>query len=256
MPKRVSAAAIDFILSQLPVFQPHTDAFKESRDACELVDIDVYKRFFLGVVDTTGNQNLGLLIGKRVHTNALGILGYILENSPTLGVAIENLLRYHTLLSQSLTISLTIGNRYVKITLSITPPENPPVDRYSNEINLATLATILNNLVAEHIHPNVVKFTHAKPDSIDSYYAIFGKNIEFDASQNAIYYPKEILLYPIRCPNATMLEFFKVQAQRILEDNEEGYSVRVTRVLSEMLNYRVPDVNEVAARLYTTTRTL
>jgi len=263
MSQKVSSAAINFILCHLkrnqrilPSSYLSPEILDQLRDAKASVDIASYKNIFLRVVKITGNQNLGLYIGENIRPNALGILGYILENSPTISVALENLLRYHTLLSRSFFVQKSEGGRYVKISLSTTPPEKPPMDRYSNEVNLSAFVAILNDLTKETIRPEVVKFTHRRPENIEAYYPIFGQNLEFEAPNNLIYFSKEILGYPVCCPNIAMLEFFKMQADRILDEEEESYSIRVTRILSEMIHYKAPEVKDVAKRLEITPRTL
>lgn len=262
MSQKVSVAAINFILTHLlknqtlPTSSELTSVTLEQlKDATASLDITSYKSIFLRMVKITGNQNLGLFIGKNIRPNALGILGYILENSPTIGEALENLLRYHPLLSRSLLVQLSTGKRYTKVVITTIPPEKPPMDRYSNEINFSAFVAILNDLTKESIRPSVVKFTHTRPINVEAYYPLFGKNLDFEASENAIYFSNKLLSSPLHCANVAMLEFFKAQADKILEE-DESYSNRVTRVLAEMLHYHIPEVKEVAQRLEITPRTL
>lgn len=89
-------ADIDAILrrADLPASVMHGDP--------EFVDLPTERRVWQALVETTGREDIGLLCGLRFPTQAMGVLGYVMANAPSLGVALDKTCKYAHLMGDSM----------------------------------------------------------------------------------------------------------------------------------------------------------
>ena len=78
-------------------------------------DLATERRIWRAIVEATGREDIGLVCGQRFPTQAMGILGYVCANAPTLHVAVEKSCQYARIMGDSMGGHIERGSRQTKV---------------------------------------------------------------------------------------------------------------------------------------------
>lgn len=129
-------------------------------------------------------QELGLLLGQRMHVSSYGLLGYTLLASATLGDALNLALDYPALLGTYFELSLQREGDMVWLQAD-GYRDLSTLETFSAEFCLASLKLICDDLLGRTLPLREVRFRHARPDYENAYVASFPCPRRFDAERNA-----------------------------------------------------------------------
>ncbi len=96
----------------------------------------------------TGDMQLGLRLGARMHILTYGLLGYTMMVSPTLGDALEVALKYESLVGSWSRITLRIEGRYAVLAAN-GYEYRPDLRDFAIDLCIASLAVVLRDLNGE-----------------------------------------------------------------------------------------------------------
>ena len=200
--------------------------------------------------------DLGVRAGNRYHLTTYGIWGFALISSPTLRNAIDIGLRY-----LDLTFALSrIRTRDTsdEFQLVLDTPDIPfPLRRYAIERDAAAIRVIQRELFAAPIPIERASFTFPAPPDISLYTATFGVEPEFDAAENVVAMPPEILDLPLPQANQHTAALLQAQCRELLErmHARTGLSGQVRDLLLARVS-DPPSAEQVARELNMSSRTL
>jgi len=222
-------------------------------DAERLPIEQLYAVWELGVAGS-GCRSLPVRVGRRASFDRYGTLGIAFYVSRTLGVALRRLCRHHDLLTDSgHWHERTEGNRVVVRWSRETGGRLGA--QLANEQVLASFATVLRQ-ISDRAQILAVRMQHRIADDAE-YREHFGAPIEYDAGEDAIVALAETLELPARAADPHLERFILAQLEAASGGAKpQSSAMEVSETLSELLPDGLPTLDDVAARLQTTERTL
>jgi AraC-like DNA-binding protein len=162
--------------------------------------------------------HFGLLVGERNDHRALGLVGSLMANAPTLGEALFDYVSHQHRYSRAAVVYLMRGfdsyffgyaiyNRHIE------------GNRHIYDLCAALGANLLRSLCGPDFAPQEFLICHQPPKDRRPYYAALGPNVEFNQSQLAFVLSPKQLSAPIA--NADAAERKRV-AQKVMELHSIG----------------------------------
>jgi AraC-like DNA-binding protein len=210
------------------------------------------------LVDALGNPpGLGVEAGARYHLTTYGIWGFALFSSPTWRAAIRVGLR---------NIDLTFAFcRFVsreeddRMHLVLDTPDIPPqLQRFVVERDSAAVQTLQHEVFSAPIPIKAVTYAFPAPATgVARYLRIFGVTPVFDAAENTVELPPELLDVPLPQANEHTTAMAQEQCRALLAKRlvRTGVAAQVRDQLLARLN-SPPDLDRIAAALHMSERTL
>lgn len=130
-------------------------------------------------------NDFGLLLAKRQDFSILGPLYALMLLSPTVGDAVNTLVRHLRLYSSGLLVSAEMVDDGLRIDYSPRAAKAER-DRQTIELGLGLLAKFVRQHLASPWQPIYVQFRHARPQHTAEHLHAFGENVFFDQERNAL----------------------------------------------------------------------
>ena len=138
--------------------------------------------------NSTGCQHFGLLAGRLFHLSDLGLVGELVRNSATVGIALEALTVYQHLNSEAGLAYLLKRGDYVDLGYATYHPVVSGVS-HLYDTALATGMNIMTELCGTTWKPYEVLLPYAKPHDISQHRAFFKVVPRFDAECSVLRFP-------------------------------------------------------------------
>lgn len=153
-------------------------------------------RVLANALATSADPALGLLLGKRMHVSAYGMLGYTMLASRNLGEALRLAIAHPALLGTYFQLDLqTVGD---EVRLSASGYRyDPALALFNTELCLASLLTVVQDLLGESVRPRRLLLAYRAPAHAASYSEKLGCPVEFDAGCNALCFNPILLERPL-----------------------------------------------------------
>jgi AraC-like DNA-binding protein len=220
----------------------------------DLAYYDLFERVARAVGDAT---DLPLRTGRSMRCDDYGAFGLAWKTAPTLRA------------------SLARAERYWRLLTSVSEYEVRPVEdgayfilhrsgerrlgmRLSNEATLASVVSIVREVLPLPFVPREVHLRHPPPSTLHAHRAYFGCPVRFDSELDALLISSEALVGPTRQADDALTRFLldhldaelrRVEADRPLE-------AMVRDAIARSLSEGVPRMQEIARRLGLSERTL
>jgi AraC-like DNA-binding protein len=142
-------------------------------------------RVLANALAASADPALGLLLGKRMHVSAYGMLGYTLLASRNLGEALRLAIAHPALLGTYFRLELqTVGD---EVRLSASGYRyDPALSLFNTELCLTSMLTVVQDLLGESVRPRRLLLAYRAPAHAASYSEKLGCPVEFDAGCNAL----------------------------------------------------------------------
>jgi len=204
-----------------------------------------------------GDQpGLGVETGLRYNLANVGILGYALLASPTVRDAVAVGLRYISLSSAFVTI--TMHESGTEAVLLLDDTEIPPdVRLFLLERDLSAMAQILPLLYGRDLFSVPARIELRMPEPPGGMLPDLAATITFDAARNAVTVPRKLLDQPMPAADPHTAAACARQCQELLDRRKQRAGI-AGQVRSRLLRdpADIPSMTTVAAELAITERTL
>ncbi|MGF1570588.1 MAG: AraC family transcriptional regulator [Nodosilinea sp.] len=222
---------------------------------------DVLKALWREAVQQTGDSDLGLHVGEAFDLAAIGIVGYVLLNCQTYGQALEKLSQYTRLFSQGVAIHHTVADGWVICDCEIRGDvKNYLLDapRHPIESTLAALVTATQQLTGHPLKLYSLWFQHPQPESYTEHQRIFQTAVQFARPVNRLVFDSNCLSWPVKSANLNLLAIFEDHAAALLslQEQTQGYGLKVARALAQGLPEELPTLDAIARSFSLSTRQL
>lgn len=200
----------------------------------------------------------GAVLGaERYSPGDYGLVGFVAMNSPTLGEAIRQAVRFLGLwtddpgmqLRDDGTVSVVYRTKFA----------DRVGWRFATEATHAELLNGARLVTQKHITPLEVRFEHIGPRDISAHEAFFGCKVRFRAPDSALVFRPEDLALPLPKADAQLGEYLRSIALQALEKRggvESSPLDKIRGIIAEELQRGVPSLEQVAKSLATSERTL
>jgi len=231
-----------------------------SQESCKVTD-RVYNQVIEQAVSLTGDPFFGLHAGESLNLTAAGLISQISQTSETVKQALEYCCHFANLGCSVLPMSLKEGNDTYKIHLS---PNKAWVDqsytafRHTADGVLAFSLRVFHSLTQEHHFPLAVYLPWPRPAQTEEYERIFRCALYFDSEEIAMVMEKAQVEAPVISANFDLLRILVAHAEKKSAQIQQkhGFVARIKESLLNIGQKRLPTIDEMAAHLHTSPRTL
>jgi len=155
------------------------------------ISLDDTLSIWRSIEELSADPLFGFHMGKSLQPTHFQIIAFTLLSSPTLGEAIEKILKYQRLISDGGDFSL-IELSSIETGLVYAPT----ADNFSyHQIDAAMVAVVSFSrwLLGHNFQPNSILFNHAEQGGLAEYQDFFGCTVNFNQDKNCIVFKTELL---------------------------------------------------------------
>lgn len=203
----------------------------------------------------TGCGHIGLLVGQRNSLASLGLLGYVVKNSPDVETALRTLvLSLHTH-DRGAVPTLSVEHGVVSLGYAILMPELPGMSQIA-EGSLATVLNIMRELCGPAWRPAEVRFSHSPPRDLGPLKRYFQVPLRFDAEETATVFAERWLKQPVPNADPVLLRILQSQLDALGGGTPHALPDMLRGILRTMLLSGKSSADHVALLLGMHRRTL
>ena len=202
----------------------------------------------------TADQCLGLTYAKLIQPASLCGLGLAWITSDTLKDSINRLVRFqHAVTTSANYIFNELDDCYqIVVRPKIKKPENSSIDA-----SVATLFQMCHITYGPDLSVDRVCIAHDKPDCCDKFDEFFGVNVEFNAEENQLLFPKNKFDRKLATANPDLARMNdQVVIEYLKRFDKKNISMQVRARIIEELNNGVPNQEKIASSLNMSLRNL
>ncbi|MEK5058236.1 AraC family transcriptional regulator [Paenibacillus sp. FSL H7-0326] len=203
------------------------------------------------------DEHFGLHQGSQMEMADLGVLGYTMVHSGTIGECIHAYQRYYATVCSGYDIRLSRQGSEAVLTLSLEELSYPP-SRHCVDDMVSSLVHIMIRLSGRAIEFSRITLMHPEPDSGDEYRKVLGVQPEFNKEHTSLYFPQKVLEYPVLYADVRLAGWFEERTSDVLLKLKAGrhFTDELTRWIMEQLRVSLPSISDAAAYFHMSTRTL
>lgn len=212
-------------------------------------------------VNLTKDELLGLHIGENSTPSIVGLVGHLMQSSPTLKDAFENLCKFNTLVTDVFHYHILIDKNNFIIEFE---PHEIWQENYPETAKQAVMQAMSGSLhvcqllTGKKLVPQKASFSWTSAKNKAEYERIFGQHLLFNKDGNRLYLRAEDAQLPVIGYNRELQEVFQSLLKKALEEaqNQETTSAQVKRILADTFTDHLPGLHEIADKLNLTSRSL
>ncbi len=191
------------------------------------------------------------------HPSHLGILGYAMLGAASLRIALEQMIRFHRVVSDNRFADLTIdsGNRTLIFTMR--EVKNSHLSACREDAAMAMTMAILQLNYQQELIPAGVSFRHPSPVCAASYDRLFNTRVQFNAPHTCLLLPLDVAQSHLSGTNrdlATLGEQLMTDYLARLDDEQQIEQIK--KLIVRHLPTGDAQLENIAHDLSTSTRTL
>ncbi len=227
------------------------------RDPDKRIPFRKHARFLEIAADRLDDPFWGLHLGASIQPKQLGLLGYVALSSGTLGVALKNITRYLSVLSEGTEAELVIQGNRVSVTSRILDPDVLDC-RQIDDFGMSVLLTTCRALTGTELSPERVNFRAPEPGGLAEHKRIFGVAVRFNQPRTGLVYNGKAMDLPIQTADGGLLKVLERYCREILGRRPavQNLSYQVRELVANLLTTGEPTIDIVARELNMSSRTL
>lgn len=198
--------------------------------------------------------DITLKIASMIRTGHLGVVGYLLHTCSNAAEALACLRRYRKLIVTAVEDMKVLVQQD---TIELRWEHNPTIDPLVLELGIAIMVQFSRQLVNQHLSPTRVNLMQVPP-SVEPYEHYYGCPVHFQHGWASVVFPATYLSIPISQPDKTLQDILQQQADTALQalPKTDEFMKRVQQHLARLCQDGQPHVNELAARMHLSIRTV
>ena len=202
------------------------------------------------------DPSFALQLGQRIQIASFGTVGFALMSCTDLREVIKLLIRYHAIINSGSAFELLHTDQGALLRLQITE-DNLLLRQLAMELSFSSLCSMGEFLINRRIEGAELHFDYPPPAHAETYSRVFSMPIKFNQPHCQLAIPERTLSTAIRTANPGAQVIFLQQCDEMLRslNRVENTSARVRRLLIQSGSV-FPDIQQVAAKLHVTERTL
>nr|WP_306220444.1 AraC family transcriptional regulator [Cohnella sp. WQ 127256] len=218
---------------------------------------DEFERIVTAASLFTGDDAFGLHQGQKMNVSDLGVLGYVMQHSKTIGEALAAYQKYNVIVCSGFNADVEAQGDDVVIRLFFTHPSQA-ANRHCMEDMTASFYQTMLGLGCRPIAVKEIRFIHSQSIEVEEYVSAFGVVPMFGQDSNTIRMSKAVLDYPVLSADARLLGVFEAIAEEVRAKLTEGSVVsgELSRWIIDGMARRFPTLQEAAKEMRMSVRTL
>jgi len=226
------------------------------QQAGQWLEVSLARQLWHQIFQLSQDPAIGFKVGKRLSIRAFGVLAPVLSHSPSLNAALQNMLRYQVLLSQSGHFSAEFMGDELR--LHYRPaPSHVPIHYTQIDSILTAFVKGLRMLLGEFVRLQKIHFTGPKPKEQHLHQAFFDCALEFNAPRASLSLSVTSLQQEMVDHDPVVYRLNKNLAEdRLWQiNNSEQLHTSIKEVIANM-GYAQANMHQVAEQLALSSRTL
>jgi AraC-like DNA-binding protein len=203
----------------------------------------------------TACKHFGLLVGQQAGLRSFGFVGLLAKYSPTVGSALNSLVRYMHLHVRGATTNLAHDSDLAVLEYQIYQPNALGNDQVGDGA-VAVAFNIISDLCGNEWEPVEVRFAHRRPEDVTPYRRFFQAPLLFDAEQYAVVFSASWLNRRLPDTNPELLHLLQQEIDKLEAKLEDNFQEQVRSVLRTALVTGHSSADQVAELFSMTRRTL
>ena len=213
-----------------------------------------FNRLATNALHLTGESDLGLQLGLRLHLSAHATLGQAFMTCRDLRQVMDLFLNYYHLLAPNLHLESEVVDNRVILAIHGDPDEGNEV--FLTEVLFAAIQNTLGGLLAMDSLAMRIDAPYPPPPHAARYQEIFGEEPRFHSVQPRVSFEASLLDAPLPSSNPALRALYESECARLLADLEETDSVaEQTLRLLRKLEGQYPQMPKLAQMLNFSPRT-
>ena len=196
----------------------------------------------------SGCAEFGLRLAAVRQLGMLGPLSVVLRDEPTLGTALELLIRYAPSYDESVHMRLGIRAELSRLELWLDLGE-PAATTQLTDLVVGSLLATIRALVGAGWLPDSVSFTHGPPDDPGPYRQACGPRVRFGADSTALILPTRQLERAVITSDPSLRPYTRTFLRGIRSSGALTTTARTTEIVELLLPLGRCSVQQVARQL-------
>ncbi|MDP2369449.1 AraC family transcriptional regulator ligand-binding domain-containing protein [Rhodoferax sp.] len=213
----------------------------------------------LALASARGSPAFGWCLGQGVKPTTYGVNGILLLACPTLGEALQQVLRFESLVHDLGRSSLAQSGDQVVYAWRNDCASHCAAGTLTESV-FAGIQTCAQWLVGRTLNDFDIEFTHqADAQTVEYITRVSGARVRWGAGANRAIFAASVLAWPIPQANTALLPLLQRHADELLQarhPREGGIVAQVRQCISGRLGQGAVKLADVAADLHLSTRTL
>ena len=206
----------------------------------------------------SGDEGIGLEIGKQLTLGSHGTTGSLIINSPNVLTALASVKEYLPTRFWFTQLNIESDDNWMTFTIDFDLDLNAATYRCFSEVGAIVLFDVLKFALGRAPEKIEIEFSHSKPSYVARYEDVFGCSMVFDASQYQFRIHRSILQERNILADHESYRLALKQCQALLAGINTDDKLYKSKVQKMLLSQTVGSlsVDEAAANLFMSRRTL
>lgn len=210
------------------------------------------------IARAAGDPLFGVTFADALPWRDLGVLGYVVQHSPTLGAALENCARYLACQQTGGRLTLTRVGRIARVGYAIVDPRIGVHGQNTEGVFALVVRIARERTTAARWAPLTVQFTHRGPRRPTAHVRHFGAPVQFGAAHDTLTLRASDLQLPLRAADPGLLSILLAQAAAKVAHAAPApdLTTSVSAAIGAAIGAGAADIATVARHLDQSPRTL
>ncbi len=222
---------------------------------------EVYNAIMEEIVFLTKDKYFGIHSGEQMNLAAAGLIAQITQTSRTVLEAMKYCCEFAMLGCRAIPLELVDMGEFYKLAFvadSHWVKQSPLATRQTIEGMLAFTIREFNALTVGKSYPSKIHFDFDQPTDLSEYLRLFKCPMLFNQPETALYFDTENINQTIITADYNLLRILVEHAYKKLASlkTDEAYHQRVRQCALNLMNPQFPTIEQVAANLNTSVRSL
>jgi AraC-like DNA-binding protein len=206
-------------------------------------------------VSATGCEHFGLLVGQRSSASSLGLVGLLVEHSPTVRAALDNLIRYYHMHDGRGVPILEIAQGTTSLGYTIFGDSVPGAAQIIDAA-VAAEFNIMRRLCGSSWRPIEIILPRPKPQSTKPFDSFFDVSVRFGAEHGAVLFSTDCLEQSVADANALIRGLLEDRIGELNAKLMGNFETQLRRLLRTLILARTCSLETVAQLFRLEPRTL
>jgi AraC-like DNA-binding protein len=185
-------------------------------------------------IEATQCEHLGLLLGQTCSTSSLGYLGLLVENSPDIRAALDNLIRYFHIHDARGVPILEISKGTASLGYTIFENSVPSALDIIDGV-VANLCNVMRRLCGTSWRPIEVGIPRPRPRNTRPFDSFYNAPLRFGAEHGIIVFSTDWLAQPVRDANPLVRTLVEDRIADVEAETVESFEARLRRLLRTLV---------------------
>lgn len=199
--------------------------------------------------------HLGLLLGRTITLQSLGLPGRLASTAPTVGAALQSMTRSFLLHDSGAGVSVAVSNRVATLSYGIHATGLHNSDQIY-DLGAAAMLNVMQQLCGADWRAEVVLLPRRRPAAVRVYRDLLQAPIRFDSVQSSVSFPAHLLELEAPGADALLHAILRDRVRSAIDVADTSLPTEVRRAIRSSLQLADFSRAEVARQLGLHPRTL